>query len=257
MPALSAPSAKILTLRSSTFFMFVLALYDCQSFKCRRNSVVVLGRRRFSVGAIDEDGPASRGDASLDVAAAIADHVAAGQIDVEFGGAGQQHPWPGFSAIAAVIVVVEAHHKAIDRRDFARNQLIDAFDRFPGRRPACHVGLIRDHDQDEAAILQTLKLCAQTRINFDILDPRRRIRLALSDHRVIQHAVTIEKDRPRFHLAGLAVPTADSHFVWLAFNFGCETSRCQTTAWNASECGVTFSGFTVGTITHASATWAV
>src|SRR6266851_8254643 len=129
MPALSAPSAKILTLRSSTFFMFVLALYDCQSFKCRGNSVVVLGRRRFSVGAIDEDGPASRGDAGFDVAPAIADHVAARQIDVEFGGAGEQHPWPGFSAIAAVLVVVEADHEAIDRRNFVRDQAIDAFDR--------------------------------------------------------------------------------------------------------------------------------
>ena len=34
----------------------------------------------------------------------------------------------------------------------------------------------------------------------------------------------------------------DSHLVWFAFSFGCETSRCQTTAWNASECGVTLSG---------------
>src|SRR3954462_15976445 len=83
MPALSAPSAKILTQRSSTFFMFALALYDCQSFKCRRNSVVVLGGRRFSVGTIDEDGPAASGDACLDVAPAVANHVASRQINVE------------------------------------------------------------------------------------------------------------------------------------------------------------------------------
>src|ERR1700736_5269180 len=96
MPALSAPSAKILTLRSSTFFMFALALYDCQSFKCRRNSVVVSDGRRFSVGTIDEDGSATRRDACLDVAAAVANHVAARQINVEFGCAGQQHSRPGF-----------------------------------------------------------------------------------------------------------------------------------------------------------------
>src|SRR3954467_12098515 len=75
MPALSAPSAKILTVRSSTFFMLALALYDGQSFKCGRNSVVVLGRRRFSVRTIDEDGFAARGDACLDVGAAVAHHV--------------------------------------------------------------------------------------------------------------------------------------------------------------------------------------
>src|ERR1700716_2691112 len=119
MPALSAPSAKILTLRSSTFFMFALALYDCQSFEGRRNSVVVLGRRRFSVGTIDKDGPASRRDAGFDVAPAVADHVAARQIDVEFGGAGQQHPGSWFPANAAVVVVMEANQEAIDRGDFA------------------------------------------------------------------------------------------------------------------------------------------
>src|SRR6202790_2588147 len=108
MPALSAPSAKILTLRSSTFFMFALALYDCQSFKCRRNSVVVSDGRRFSVRTIDEDGSAPRRDASLDLPAAVANHVAARQINVEFGGTAQQHPRPGFPAIAAVVVVVEA-----------------------------------------------------------------------------------------------------------------------------------------------------
>src|SRR6267154_3745467 len=89
MPALSAPSAKILTLSSSTFFMFALALYDGQSFKCRRNSVVVLDGRRLSIGTIDEDGPAASGDACLDIAAAVANHVAARQINVEFRGAGQ------------------------------------------------------------------------------------------------------------------------------------------------------------------------
>src|ERR1700730_3705841 len=155
MPALSARSAKIWTLRSSTFFMFALALYDCQSFKCRGNSVVVLDGRRFSVRTIDEDGSATRGDACLDVAAAVANHVAARQINVEFSSAGQQHSRPGFPAIAAVIVVVEANDEAIDRRNFTRDQVIDVFDRFPGGRSACHVGLVRDHNKNEAAILQT------------------------------------------------------------------------------------------------------
>src|SRR5271167_4154860 len=48
-----------------------------------------------------------------------------------------------------------------------------------------------------------------------------------------------------------------SHLVCWTFSLGCETRRCQITAWNASECGVTFWGFTVGTMQHASATLAV
>ena len=50
--------------------------------------------------------------------------------------------------------------------------------------------------------------------------------------------------------------TTLSHLVWFIFKSGCETNKCQTTAWNASLCGVMLFGFTVGTITHASATFA-
>src|SRR3981189_3658584 len=71
MPALSAPSAKILTLRSSTFFMFALALYDFQRFVCRRNSVVVLGGLRLFIAAIDEDGSAARSDAGFNIVPAV------------------------------------------------------------------------------------------------------------------------------------------------------------------------------------------
>src|SRR4051812_24213244 len=55
----------------------------------------------------------------------------------------------------------------------------------------------------------------------------------------------------------LAFLTADSHFVSLAFSAGCDTNRCQITPWNASACGVTLAAFTVGTMTQASATFAV
>src|SRR3954451_25055020 len=111
MPALSAPSAKILTFRSSTFFMFALALYDCQSFKCRRNSVVAMDGWRLSVGTVDEDGPAARGDAGFDIAAAVPDHVAAREVDVELVGAGQQHSGPRFPAIAAISIVMKANQE--------------------------------------------------------------------------------------------------------------------------------------------------
>jgi len=49
----------------------------------------------------------------------------------------------------------------------------------------------------------------------------------------------------------------DSHFVACILRAGCETSRCHTTAWNASVCGVIAWGASGGTITQASATLAV
>src|SRR4051794_16982640 len=111
MPTLSAPSAKILTLRSATFFTFALALYDCQSLMCRRNSVVVTCGRHLAVGAVDEDRSAPRGNAGFDITAAVSDHVAARQINVEFGGSGQEHSRPWFPAIAAVGIIVKADHE--------------------------------------------------------------------------------------------------------------------------------------------------
>src|ERR1700759_3860806 len=105
MPALSAPSAKILTARSSTFFMVNLALYDCQRFLGRRDLVIVSFRRRFPVSAIDKNRTAARSDARLHVAAAIPNHVAATEIDVEFRCATQQHPRPRFPALTAVAIV--------------------------------------------------------------------------------------------------------------------------------------------------------
>src|SRR5439155_11767065 len=67
----------------------------------------------------------------------------------------------------------------------------------------------------------------------------------------VDHSVTVEKDR------SMSRQIADSHFISFCFSLGCDTIKCQTTAWNASVCGVTVSVETVGTITHAVATFAV
>src|SRR3984957_5197757 len=213
MPALSAPSAKILTLRFSIFFMFALALYDCQSFVCRRNLVVVMGRRRLAVGAIDEDGPAARSDAGLHVVSAVSNHIATREIDVEFLGAREQHAGSRLPAIAAIAVVVKANQNLVDGRQFTRDQVVDIVHRLFWHCPTRHVRLVRHNNQDETKILQSLELLAQSWIDLDILDPCRWVRLALANYRAVQHAIAIQKDRPRPHLAALAVPTADSHFV--------------------------------------------
>ena len=54
--------------------------------------------------------------------------------------------------------------------------------------------------------------------------------LTIADDRSIDHAITIEKygwpQSAHFVL---------SHFVAFRLSFGCETNRCQYTAWKASE----------------------
>ena len=69
-------------------------------------------------------------------------------------------------------------------------------------------------------------------------------------HGPIEHSIAIQKDRTSRYFVL-------SHFVSAIFRAGCETHRCQTTAWNASECGVTFAELTLGITTATSATRAV
>src|SRR5262249_55419789 len=104
-------------------------------------------------------------------------------------------------------------------------------------------------DESEARRLESRERIADARENLQVFRALRRIRAPLSDDGSIDDAVPVEEDG-----GGHIV---DSHFVGYTLSAGCETSRCQTTAWNASLCGVIVSGLTVGMITHASATCAV
>src|SRR6266446_4138957 len=74
--------------------------------------------------------------------------------------------------------------------------------------------------------------------------------LSLDRERDLEMDTETEPKQSQTHLS-------DSHFISLAASAGCDTIRCHTTAWNASVCGVTVLGLTVGTMTQASATLAV
>src|SRR3712207_6219136 len=63
----------------------------------------------------------------------------------------------------------------------------------------------------------------------------------------VEHAVAVEEH-------GAAHQRSDSHLVCAARSSGCETIRCQISAWNDSAWGVIVSGLTVGTTTQAWAT---
>jgi len=201
--------------------------YDGQSFKFEETLWSYWmggGSRRYDS---IEDGPAASGDACLDIAAAVANHVAARQIM-----SNRRRPVAAFPVLASC----NRNHRRLSWKQ-TKTRSIAGSSRaitslmsstvFFRRCSTCTSGWLVTTIRTKPRILQTLRLLAQSGIDFDILDPRRRVRLALSDHRVIEHTVHDQERSPSIHLAGLAVPTADSHFVWLAFNFGCETSRCR------------------------------
>src|SRR5262245_29703901 len=90
----------------------------------------------------------------------------------------------------------------------------------------------------------------------DVLRPPMPEDAALHCGRAPHSAHRLDRETPRLATQRLA-SAIDSHFIGRARSAGCVTIRCQMTAWNASACGVTVSGLTVGTITQTSATRAV
>ena len=102
---------------------------------------------------------------------------------------------------------------------------------------AGHVRLVGDHQQQEAAVLEAGQRRRRTGDNFQLGGGRGRIGLAIAHDGAVQDTVAIEKDRAR-----QAQAVTDSHLVSACFSAGCDTSRCQTTAWNASACGVVWPG---------------
>src|SRR5580704_6419872 len=115
------------------------------------------------------------------------------------------------------------------------------------------VRLIRHQEQQEACYLQLAHRIEGAGRKLEIVHSQRR--LAFSGRRVhdiaIDHAIAIEKDR------SVSTRLACSHFVSFLLSRGCDTTRCQITAWKDSACAVTVSAERVGITTHASAICAV
>src|SRR5215213_3690442 len=124
-----------------------------------------------------------------------------------------------------------------------------------GQPPALDIRLVRRDDEPEALLAQSVQSRRRIRHDDHLFDRVGRQRLAVFHEGLVQHAVPVEEDCPRHAFAGAF--STPSHLVCLAFSAGWLTSRCQMTAWNASEWGVTASGFTVGTMQTASPTSAV
>ena len=224
----------------------------------RLHAEIRRGLQFLGVAEVDEYGPHAGAFAAIDVAPAIADHPGAGEVEAEVARRVEQHA--GLGLAATVVGMRDALARGIASLDAC-----DLGDEFPqsgvhglddGLRlgAAADVGLVgRDH-QHVACRVQGTAGGGHVFEQAKILQAVGRIGLALPHDLSVQRAIAVEENRGPAH--GLAA-TTDSHFVWLILTSGCETQRCQTTAWKASEWGVTLLALTVGTITQASATLAV
>ena len=192
------------------------------------------GAKLFFVSVVYEDRGAPGGLSAVHVAPAIADHETLPEIDTERFRSIQQHARFRFAPPrAGTIVRVAAYFETIDRQRRAHG-LVDIFQYFGRLRASADIRLIGHYHKKEARALEKAACLPDAIQNFKLLHRIRRIGFAVAHHGPIDDAIAIEKDGPAHSLALVRY-----HFVALSLSFGCETSRCQNTAWNASECGVT------------------
>src|SRR5215475_10345292 len=121
------------------------------------------------------------------------------------------------------------------------------FNRLATLDASADIRLVCNNHQEEVRSLKSRALVDDIVVEFEILRARRGMRFSIPDVHSVNYSVAIQKYCASCYLML-------SHFVSATLRLGCEIHKCQITAWNASACGVTFSGFTVGITIATSAT---
>src|SRR5439155_18200842 len=119
----------------------------------------------------------------------------------------------------------------------------------------CRFRQNRDHDERDAERAELPNGVNRVWREPDLVGIRRRLEEAGHgvEGELVDQPVPVEEDRP----AHEAPTVTDSHLPDRCASAGCETSRCQTTAWNSSTCGVSRLGSSEGTTRQRSANCAV
>ena len=107
------------------------------------------------------------------------------------------------------------------------------FHNFLLKRSAADVGLVGRHDEQVASVLELFARGGHAGKNFEFIQIPRGIRLAVVFQGAVDDAVAVEKDGAPdfgFRTSDFGLHRVLSHFVWPAFNFGCDTNKCQMTA---------------------------
>src|SRR5882672_3960004 len=143
-------------------------------------------------------------------------------------------------------MITTQHH---GYRQLLLDQAINLLDLLLSLGPTSDIGLIGHYDKQIPGCVQYLAGLAYTGQETKFFDTVGRMRDSVRYGNLVNNSIPIQEHSGSHRI--------DSHFVWVCFRIGCETRRCQTTAWKASVWGVTFSELIVGTITQASATCAV
>lgn len=190
---------------------------------------------------------------TIDIAPAIANQETFAQVDMQSCRGAQKHAgfWlAAFARLAMSVARVNANFDRIQGRNRRAQFRVHRLDGFAACSAPADIRLIRHDDEKKASRFQLRAGANCIRVKLELVDPRGRKGAPVANHWPVQHAIPVQEDRALSYFVL-------SHFVCAVLSAGCETNKCQTTAWNASVCGVVFMGLTVGTITQTSATLAV
>src|SRR5215471_7320017 len=115
-----------------------------------------------TIRPLDQNTPAPGGAPRLDIAPAIAHHRTALQGDVPLVCRLPQQTRPGLAARAAIAVIMVAGQYLPDRQGMLEPR-IDALDPLTTLTATRHIGLIGDHDQQIASVVQQPTGCTYAR----------------------------------------------------------------------------------------------
>src|SRR5499427_1828826 len=206
--------------------------------------------RGQGIAEIDEHGGAPGRAARLDVALAVTHHEALLQVNAEFHGRLEDHTRLWLATVAGLAMRVEARLDGIEGQ-LTRHDLVHRVHFRVGDQAVSHVRLVGDYRQEKTRLLELLETGRGVGIQPEILQPPRGEAAPVTEFRNNDYPIPIEK-HGRSQSVGRAY-----HFVCLRCKAGWLTRQCQTTAWKASDKGVTQYGLTWGIRTTTSPCLAV
>src|SRR5439155_5031859 len=168
-----------------------------------------LGRDGLSVASIHEHRTAPGTPRRLHITPAVADEKAGAEVEPPPIRGGQQHARLWFAAVAAVSVVVKADRDVVQRQGLTQ-LAVHLVHGVGGESAARDVGLVRDHDQDEAGGAQTLARTLDARQDLQFLEAARGPWNTLANARLDEHAVPVEEDGGSAHPDRCACVSATS-----------------------------------------------
>lgn len=183
------------------------------------------GAQGFGVGVVDEHGLAAGGVAAVDIAPAIADHVAGGEFDPAFRGGAEEHAGGGLAEFRGLVAGVPGDFDAVEGQ-FAEEESVHGFHGFTGLSAAADIGLVGGDNEKKAVFAQEAAGFGDAGEDIEFGERLRRKRLAVAHFGAVEDAVAIEKDgaarERRGGLNGIA-----------QFTYNC---RLEAAAWEA-DCG--------------------